>query len=165
MCIIITPCRKSPDLFLSTTVSMQSCRSVSIELLIQLIIEMLCLGIATAVLIAVNSSETCRHTLQPQSSQQQLVVPSHILTRFLYLPFMPCVSVSRGVLLSPVNASSALTRLAPSPTRMYPLTKHAFHICSDSILFHNPLMPKFNLALVFSRPYVAFLAWGPQAIS
>ena len=53
------------------------------------------------------------------------------------LPYMLCLSVTRRVLVSLLNASSMSTRHARSLTRMYPLTKHAFHRCQASITRHK----------------------------
>ena len=57
------------------------------------------------------------------------------------LPYIIWLSITRRVLVSLLNASSISTRLDISPTRMYPLAKHAFHICWDSIPLHKPRFP------------------------
>ena len=56
---------------------------------------------------------------------------------------MICLSITRRVLVSLLNASSISTGLDLSPTRMYHLTKHAFHICYQVRFNPAPQTPDF----------------------
>ena len=74
-----------------------------------------------------HSSSSILVRCQPDINQLPVVL-CRICFAFLY----PVVS------LSLLNASSISTRLALSRTRTYPLARHAFHICYDSIPLHKP---------------------------
>ena len=62
---------------------------------------------------------------------------AHSLRRTHALPYVLCLSITRRVLLSLLNAGSTSIGLALSPARVCPLIHHAFHICQDSVPLHK----------------------------
>ena len=67
-----------------------------------------------------NSTIVIAHQVSTSIKQLAVLVALYVYT---------LVSVTRRVLVSLMNASPTSTRIALSLTHMYPLTKHAFHMC------------------------------------